>query len=194
MMLLEPAFYRRGIDVFSGTSFCKLVDSVTFHLNEVCGAAKNCFFPHAAQGAGLVTDRISDSLDDGHLACPMVSARAGRDLCSLSANKPIFGSFFLAVLHDPRMRHSMGERPSYLGVGQQRDGSDFERVTARSMTFGRFSIAWPFVLRSISCRRGSHAFVKKLIEELVVIDVLHEGCACRPKRCWRRNCGRRSSR
>src|SRR5713226_9348706 len=37
--------------------------------------------------------------------------------------------------HDTRMRHSTGGRPSCLGVGLQRDGGDFERISARSMTF-----------------------------------------------------------
>jgi hypothetical protein len=44
------------------------------------------------------------------------------------------------------------------------------------------SFAGPRALKSISRRCASNGFAEKLIEELAAIDVLHEGCACRPKR------------
>src|SRR5580704_6055273 len=45
------------------------------------------------------------------------------------------GPFKTYARRDARLRHAMGQRPSYLGVGLRRDGSNFERIAARSMTF-----------------------------------------------------------
>ena len=83
---------------------------------------------------------------------------------------------------DKKMNHSMGERPSYLGVGLRRDGGDSERISARSMTFCS-SRMFPATRTAEvgSRRRPSRAFVDMLLE-VQDGDALHEGFARCPRR------------